>query len=57
MNFIYHEKLLFLFNNAAPSICILTVGFVFRLIRAMEKRANHTYQSVNIAINLQILLL
>ena len=39
-NFDYHEKVLFLFNNADPHISRLTAAFVFR---AIEKRSKHAH--------------
>ena len=36
----YHEKILFLFNNADPPISRLTAAFVFR---AMENKGKHTH--------------
>ena len=39
-NFDYHEKVVFLFNNADPHISRLTGAFVFR---AMEKRSKHAH--------------
>ena len=37
-NFDYHDKVLFLFNNADPHISRLTAAFFFR---AMEKKSAH----------------
>ena len=42
-NFDYHEKVLFLFNNADPHISRLTAAFVFR---AMEKRRDNHYTTM-----------